>query len=207
MLYGQSRSSQPCSVCQHRCCVTVPYYINSVKNPRGKKTLWLYFDSGPRRGLGERRPCGSSLTPWRDMPLFSLKGTESMHTSNRWQKSDKNVLLDLDLWPLDLKTHIWEVKKLCATFPNERNWKHAHKQKMTKVGQKCFIWPWPLTFWPRNLMGHTPSNICAKLGGAPLHRNGEKCKNVKFWTKIVLFDLDLWPFDLETLAHDVPYNH
>ena len=115
--------------------VTVPYYINSMKNPRGKKTLWLYFDSGPRRGLGERRPCGYSLTRWRDIPLFSLKGTESMHTSNRWQKSDKNVLLDLDLWPLDLKTHVryergqkvvrhfYQLKKLkvCTQAKNDKS--------------------------------------------------------------------------------------
>ena len=46
-----------------------------------------------------------------------------------------------------------------------------------------------LKIW--QMMGLMPSNIFAKFGGAPLHRTGEKCKKVKFWTKIVLFDLNL----------------
>ena len=163
MLYGQSQSSQPCSVCQHRCCVTMPHYINSVKNPRGKKTLWLYFDSGPRRGLGERRPCGSSLTPWRDMPLFSLKGTESMHTSNRWQKSDKNVLLDLDLWPLDLKTHVWKRSKSCAPLLSIKETESMHTSKKWQKSDRNVLfdldlWPFdPETWWALRPVTFVPS--------------------------------------------------
>ena len=83
-------------------------------------------------------------------PLFSLKVTESMHTSKKRQKSDKNVLFDLDLWPFDLGTDLRDIgQNVMPHFKLKESESMPKSKKWSKIRQKQVSFD--LDLWPFDL--------------------------------------------------------